>query len=66
MKAESVLRPEVLTRLEQIGRADLVVGVPSYNNARTIGHVVRAITAGLSCTSCITHANWVASVSPSS
>jgi hypothetical protein len=47
VKAESVLRPEVLTRLEQIGRADLVVGVPSYNNARTIGHVVRAITAGL-------------------
>ena len=43
----SVLRPEVLTRLEDIGRADLVVGIPSYNNARTIGHVVRAVTAGL-------------------
>lgn len=29
------------------GSADIVVGIPSYNNARTIGHVVRAIQAGL-------------------
>ncbi len=27
--------------------ADILVGVPSYNNARTIGHVVRAVMAGL-------------------
>ena len=27
--------------------ADIVVGIPSYNNARTIGHVVRAAIAGL-------------------
>lgn len=26
---------------------DIVVGIPSYNNARTIGHVVKAIDAGL-------------------
>ncbi len=26
---------------------DIVVGIPSYNNARTIGHVVRAVEAGL-------------------
>jgi glycosyltransferase involved in cell wall biosynthesis len=32
---------------EAIGHADIVIGVPSYNNARTIGHVVRAIQAGL-------------------
>jgi len=42
-----VLRPEVLTRLEEIGRVDLIVGIPSFNNARTIGHVVRAVSAGL-------------------
>jgi glucosylglycerate synthase len=30
-----------------IRRADIVVGIPSYNNARTIGHVVRAAIAGL-------------------
>ena len=33
--------------IESIRHADIVVGVPSYNNARTIGHVVRAIHAGL-------------------
>ena len=32
---------------EAIRHADIVIGVPSYNNARTIGHVVRALYAGL-------------------
>jgi hypothetical protein len=35
--------PEAVeVQLDNIGRADLLVGIPSYNNARTIGHVVRA------------------------
>ncbi|MBI2554604.1 MAG: glycosyl transferase family 2 [Candidatus Rokubacteria bacterium] len=34
-------------QLAEIGRADLLVGIPSYNNARTVGHVVRAAAAGL-------------------
>lgn len=38
-------RPETL---EDVGAADIVVGIPSFNNARTIGHVVRAVTVGLS------------------
>src|SRR3990170_4188865 len=29
------------------GSADIVIGIASYNNARTIGHVVRAVDAGL-------------------
>jgi glucosylglycerate synthase len=33
-------------RLAEIGEVDLLVGIPSFNNARTIGHVVRAILAG--------------------
>ena len=33
--------------LEEVKEADLLVGIPSYNNVRTIGHVVRAVTAGL-------------------
>lgn len=33
--------------LERIGTADLLVGIPSFNNAGTIGHVVRAVGAGL-------------------
>ena len=41
------LSSELLTRLNEIGEADIVVGIPSYNNARTIGHVVRAVNAGL-------------------
>jgi hypothetical protein len=40
--------PDDLTaRLKEIGEAEIVVGIPSYNNARTIGHVVRAASAGL-------------------
>jgi len=41
------LEPRVEARLAEIGGADLLVGIPSYNNARTIGHVVRAAAAGL-------------------
>ena len=34
-------------RLRELGEVDIVVGIPSYNNARTIGQVVRAVAAGL-------------------
>lgn len=30
-----------------IKKADILIGIPSYNNARTIGHVVRAVQTGL-------------------
>jgi glycosyltransferase involved in cell wall biosynthesis len=40
-------RKEITRQLEAIGHADIVVGIPSFNNARTIGHVVRAVQAGL-------------------
>ncbi len=33
-------------QLAAIGEVDVLVGIPSYNNAATIGHVVRAIQAG--------------------
>lgn len=39
-------RGDVQRRIDEIGEADILVGIPSYNNARTIGHVVRAIQAG--------------------
>jgi glycosyltransferase involved in cell wall biosynthesis len=32
---------------EGIKEVDILVGIPSYNNSRTIGHVVRAVIAGL-------------------
>jgi glycosyltransferase involved in cell wall biosynthesis len=41
------LDPAVSDRVGELGRADLLVGIPSYNNARTIGHVVRAVAIGL-------------------
>ncbi len=40
-------RGEVVQRLREIGGADILVGIPSFNNARTIGHVVKAVQAGL-------------------
>jgi glucosylglycerate synthase len=47
MKAGPPLPAEIEARLREIGEIDLLVGIPSYNNARTIGHVARAATAGL-------------------
>lgn len=44
---DNFLPSELLGRLKEIGEVDLLVGIPSYNNARTIGHVVRAASAGL-------------------
>jgi glycosyltransferase involved in cell wall biosynthesis len=42
----SFLPKEVLDELGDIGEVDILVGVPSYNNARTIPHVVKAILGG--------------------
>lgn len=42
-----LLRKEVHEKIDEIKTADILVGIPSYNNARTIGHVVRAVQAGL-------------------
>lgn len=43
----ATFRAEVREQLESIGQADIVIGIPSFNNAQTIGHVVRAVQAGL-------------------
>ncbi len=40
------LRDEILTKLDEIREADILVGIPSYNNAKTIAHVVRAVQTG--------------------
>ena len=36
-----------LAEVRRVGQADLMVGIPSYGNAETIGFVVRAATAGM-------------------
>jgi glycosyltransferase involved in cell wall biosynthesis len=38
---------DVAAQVEAVKNADILVGIPSFNNARTIGHVVRALHAGL-------------------
>jgi len=43
----SVLTPAIRAEIDRLGRADLVVGIPSFKNATTIGHVTRAAQAGL-------------------
>ncbi|GIU77746.1 MAG: glycosyl transferase [Bryobacteraceae bacterium] len=45
--AQDILPVEARQAVEKLGRADIVIGIPSYNNGRTIGHVVRAAQAGL-------------------
>jgi len=47
MKCQNTLHEEAREKLEQVGRADILVGIPSYNNERTIGQVVRAVQCGL-------------------
>ncbi len=42
-----VLCEEALKKVQEIGHADIVVGIPSYNNAGTIRHVVDTVRAGL-------------------
>ncbi|PYV92485.1 MAG: glycosyl transferase family 2 [Acidobacteria bacterium] len=47
MAKENILHSEVLKQIEKIKETDILIGIPSYNNARTIGHVIRAVNAGL-------------------
>ncbi len=44
---DTPLTSETEEKVRRLGEADIVVGIPSYNNAETIGHVVRAVNAGL-------------------
>lgn len=42
-----MIKKEIQEEIEKIQEADILVGIPSYNNASTIGHVVKAVQAGL-------------------
>lgn len=46
-KYDTSLRPWLVRRLEQIGKADIVAGIPCYNNQETIGHVAGMVSEGL-------------------
>jgi glycosyltransferase involved in cell wall biosynthesis len=44
---EPALTPAIRDQIARIGKADIMVGIPSFKNAATIGYVVRAAQAGL-------------------
>jgi glycosyltransferase involved in cell wall biosynthesis len=44
---DTALRPYVQKRLEEIQQADILVGIPCYNNEETIVHVVQMVSHGL-------------------
>ena len=47
MAYETALHEEAIGRLDEIRRADILVGVPSYNNAGTIAYVVETAARGM-------------------
>ena len=48
MKATPMfLTQETDAKVHELGQTEILVGIPSFNNVDTIGHVVRAVSAGL-------------------
>ncbi|MGC1501569.1 MAG: hypothetical protein WA800_16305 [Terriglobales bacterium] len=47
MAEEILLNDEFLRQLMNVGEVDILVGLPTYNNAKTIEPVVRAIQGGI-------------------
>lgn len=45
---DTALREWARGRLSEVGWADIVVGIPSFNSERTIAHVMKAASEGLS------------------
>jgi len=43
----TTLTPAIREEIDRLGHADIMVGIPSFKNAATIGYVVRAAHAGL-------------------
>ncbi len=47
MTDESILSDEFIRELINVGEVDILVGVPTHNDARTVGQVVQGVRAGL-------------------
>lgn len=47
VRFSTALRPHVRTKIEQLGSAEIVIGVPSYDSGDTIAHVVEVVIQGL-------------------
>lgn len=47
MAEESILSDDFLRELMNVGEVDILVGLPTYNDAQTVSQVVQAVRAGL-------------------
>jgi len=47
MRFDTALRAYGTKRVEEIEQADLLVGIPCYNNEKTIAHVIQMVSHGL-------------------
>ncbi len=47
MAEGSILSDDFLRELMNVGEVDILIGVPTYNSAATVGQVVQAVRAGL-------------------
>jgi glycosyltransferase involved in cell wall biosynthesis len=47
MVYDTALRPYTAKRLEEIEKAEILVGIPAYNNEKTIVHVMQMVSHGL-------------------
>ncbi len=47
MNYDTALRAYTSKRIEEIDTADILVGIPCYNNEQTIAHVIQMVTHGL-------------------
>lgn len=47
MNKKLILTPKTIEQIKKINKADILVGIPSYNTENTIGHVIKAVRLGL-------------------
>jgi glycosyltransferase involved in cell wall biosynthesis len=47
MGYDTALRGYTSKRIEEIGSAEILVGIPCYNNEKSIKHVIQMVTHGL-------------------
>ena len=50
---DPVMCPQSQRQIRRIGRADLVIGIPTYRNATTVGMVAQTVLDGVATTSVI-------------
>lgn len=47
MNYDTALRPYTSKRIEEIESADILIGIPCFNNEKTVSHVIQMVTHGL-------------------